>query len=329
MQLISVIVPVYNVAIYLSRIITALVEQTYPNIEIIMVDDGSKDDSYKICCGYAEKYNNIRVYHKENSGAASTRNYGLKKAKGVYVTFVDADDYISKDYVEFLYKIMIENKADISVCGFKKFFGNNIEICGDEREETKVFSPEQALEDLLYRRNLTNSPCLKLFKREFVENFMFPEGMLYEDLAVVYKWFGESKTIVYSPKVKYYYFQREGSSMHSKFNARKLDKLLIMREMENYIVKKYPHLRTALDSRMFISVLQLIREVPLTKEYSSCRKELKCILRQLRYKVFKDTNNTQMTRVLAVCGYLPYVLLREMENVADWGIMHLKIVQKY
>ena len=119
--LISVIIPVYNVADYIPRIMSALLQQTYPNIEIILVDDGSRDESYEICKNYSKKYNNVHAFHKENGGAASTRNYGIERSAGDYIMFVDADDYVTDDYVDFLYKLLVDNKADIAICGFKKF----------------------------------------------------------------------------------------------------------------------------------------------------------------------------------------------------------------
>ena len=329
--LISVVIPVYNVAPYVHRIMSVLLQQTYPNIEIILVDDDSTDESYRICENYSQRYNNVHAFHKENGGAASTRNYGIEQSVGEYITFVDADDYITKDYIEFLYKLLVDNKADVAICGFKKFFGDDIGIEEESKEKEILFkfTAQEALDDLLYRRHITNSPWAKLLKRTLVEDILFPEGMLYEDLAVVYKWLGESNTIVYSSAVKYYYFQRAGSSMHCEFNSKKLDKLVITKEMSDYIEEKYPCLKRASNSRQFISTLQLIREVPLTEKYGKVRIELKIVLKKVRKKVLLDKNNSYYTRLLAVISYAPYIILRGMGNFADWAVMYFKIVQKH
>lgn len=328
--LISVIIPVYNVADYIPRIMSALLQQTYPNIEIILVDDDSRDESYEICKNYSKKYNNVHAFHKENGGAASTRNYGIERSAGDYIMFVDADDYVTDDYVDFLYKLLVDNKADIAICGFKKFFGDDVDTKeGKEKEVLLKFTAKEALEDLLYRRHLTNSPWAKLLKKNLVKDILFPEGMLYEDLAVVYKWLGKSNAIVYSSKVKYYYFQRVGSSMHCEFNRKKLDKLIIAKEMSKYIEEKYPSLEQAANSRLFISILQLIREVPLTESYDSIRVELKAILKKVRKKILIDNNNSYYTRVLAMISFSPYIILKGLGNLADWAVMRFKIVQKH
>lgn len=328
--LISVIIPVFNVEEYIPRLMSVLLRQTYPNIEIILVDDDSRDKSYEICKNYSQKYNNVYAFHKENGGAASTRNYGIKRSSGDYIMFIDADDYVTEDYIDFLYKLLVNNKADIAICGFKKFFEDDVDTKeGKEEEVIFKFTAKEALEDLLYRRHLTNSPWAKLLKKNLVKDILFPEGMLYEDLAVVYKWLGKSNVIVYSSKVKYYYFQRLGSSMHCEFNCKKLDKLIIAKEMSKYIEEKYPSLEQASNSRLFISILQLIREVPLTKKYDSIRAELKAMLKKVRKKVLIDNNNSYYTRILALISFSPYIILKGLGNLADWAVMRFKIVQKH
>ncbi len=328
-DLISVIVPVYNVAQYLPRMMNKLTKQTYSNIEIILVDDGSADDSYNICKQYAKMFKYIFTYHKANGGAASARNYGFLKSQGKYITFVDADDWVSEDYIEYLYNLLHQNLVDISVCGYKKVYTiENINKDISEKD-IKNLTSEEALEDLLYRRHLTNSPCLKLIKREIFQNAMFPEGMLYEDLAVVYRWFDLSNGVVYSPSVKYYYFQREGSSMHSAFNEKKWDRILISKKILEFIEEKYPSLIKAAESRMLISILQMIRELPMSRQYKEHRSELKYYLRKLRSRVLLDQKVSITTKVLALSAYLPYAVLKWMGLMSGWFIMHFRIVQKY
>lgn len=327
-DLISVIIPIYNAEKYISKMMKALSKQTYSNIEIILVDDGSKDSSFQICEKYASELSRVQAFRKENGGAASARNYGFRKSKGKYITFVDADDWITEDYIEFLYDLMVDNEADISICGYKKCFQYPV-IFENKHNPVRIFTAEEALENLLYRRNLTNSPCLKLLKREMFEEFMFPEGMLYEDLAVVYQWLGASRRIVYSPDVKYYYFQRQGSSMHSSFNRKKWDLIRISEIIRKYICQKYPMLEAGANSRLFISSLQMVREVPLGKKYKPYRIKLRKNIRWLRLEIFLDKRTDKKTKVLAIASYLPYPVLKFMGMFSAKMVMKLKIIQRY
>ena len=119
--LISVIVPVYNVKQYLRRCVDSILKQTYENIEIVLIDDGSTDESGAICDRYAQKDVRVKVIHKENGGLSDARNKGMQEARGEYFAFVDSDDYIAKDYIAYLFELIVENKAQISLCGYLKF----------------------------------------------------------------------------------------------------------------------------------------------------------------------------------------------------------------
>ena len=328
-ELISVIVPIYNVENYIPRIMDRLLKQTYPEIEIILIDDGSRDKSYNVCKEYEKKYCNVYAFTKHNGGAASARNFGVYQSKGAFISFVDADDEISEDYIQFLFDLLIKYNADLSICGFKKFFGQTEIKTDNSTEGIVVLSPEKALEDLLYRRHITNSPWAKLLRKEIFLKAPFPEGLLYEDLAVVYQWIGASKKIVYSPNIKYYYLQREGSSMHSEFSIRKWDRIKITLEMMEYIKTKYPSLTLAADSRMMITSLQMIQELPFESEYDNYKMKLKHYIRETRRKVILDNKNSIKTRVLALSTFLPYRILKYMGMLSKYFIMKFKIVQRY
>ena len=123
-DLISVIVPVYNVELYLQQCIDSILNQTYSNLEIILIDDGSTDNSSIICDINLEKDHRIKVIHKQNGGLSNARNVGVKNAQGKFVAFIDSDDYISEDYIEVLYRLICKYNADISVCRFRYVFGN-------------------------------------------------------------------------------------------------------------------------------------------------------------------------------------------------------------
>lgn len=149
-SLISVIVPVYNVEKYLHQCIDSLLQQTYPNTEIILVDDGSKDNSGKICDEYAERYNNVIVVHKENAGLGMARNTGLEYITGKYVAFVDSDDWLSKDFLEVLHNNFISNNVDFCKSGFQQVKNNGI-IVSVTQYKNELFEGDRAKKELLPR----------------------------------------------------------------------------------------------------------------------------------------------------------------------------------
>lgn len=136
---ISIIVPIYNVEKFLPRCVESLVNQTYGNIEILLIDDGTKDNSAIMCDEYAKKYNNVKAFHKKNGGLSDARNYGIEKATGKYIAFVDSDDFVNKDYCKILYNNLIKNDADISICDFQ-IFTDTSRIDENKEEITNVYT---------------------------------------------------------------------------------------------------------------------------------------------------------------------------------------------
>ena len=212
-KLVSVIVPVYKVEQYLDRCLKSLVDQSYSNIEIILVDDGSPDKCYQICEKWAQRDNRIKVIHKANGGLSDARNKGLELAKGEYVCFVDSDDYVAKKYIEILYNLMRNNHTDMSAVSLKEVFSMEQEIDENEAYEkiTTVFEGKEAIKQLFFNDTFANYAWNKMYKRELFENIRFPVGRKMEDLGTTYKLLLNAKRIAYSTQVLYYYYQREDS----------------------------------------------------------------------------------------------------------------------
>lgn len=223
-DLISIIIPVYNVEKYLKKCINSIIRQSYNNIEIILIDDGSTDNSGKICDEYALKDNRINVIHKENGGLSSARNVGIEKAHGKYITFIDSDDWIDEEMILTLLKIIKNEKSQIAVCNYFLAYNENIQI-QKENIKTVNLSNIEALKKLYNEKLCTvmTIACCKLFKRELFENIRFPEEKLHEDEFTTYKLLYKAEKISYSNKKLYYYRQREGSIINSVFNKKKLD----------------------------------------------------------------------------------------------------------
>ncbi len=222
--LISVIVPVYNVEKYLDRCLKSIAEQTYKNLEIILVNDGSPDNSGKICDEWAKKDPRIKVFHKDNGGAGDTRNYGVEKATGEYIAFVDSDDVIADNYFEFLYDNLVKYDADISCCDFFEFRENESPEFKSAEISERVISGYDACKKMLESEVtiVLVSPCCKICKSEIIKSNPFPTGHACEDEATSCKYYYYSKKVVMSNAKLYAYYQHPSSVMHgNKENLKK------------------------------------------------------------------------------------------------------------
>lgn len=215
---ISIIVPVYNVEKFLPICLDSIINQSYSNLEIIVVDDGAKDSSGAICDEYTKKDNRIVVLHKQNGGLSDARNYGMQFMTGDYIAFIDSDDYVHPDYISTLHKNLVLNDADISICNFKKVEEGEEPHIVENTDEVYVYNTSDSLKQLLcgkYSIQFTIA-CGKLFKRYIFDDIRFPKGKHYEDSATDHLWYAKAKKTVYCNRALYYYLQREGSIKSSE-----------------------------------------------------------------------------------------------------------------
>ena len=237
---ISIIVPVYNVEKYLEKCIDSILNQTFKEFELILVNDGSKDSSGTICDKYTEKDSRIKVVHKKNGGLSSARNAGLSIAKGKYIGFIDSDDYINKDMYSLLYENIISTNSDIAICGFKKVYSYNDES-EDILTDTKicVLNNIEAL-NMMYSENGVDFVVAwnKLYKRNLFDDLEFKDGKLHEDEFICHQILYKSKQVVYNRTQLYYYLQRSSSIINSDFNAKKLDAIYAFNERKDFFKNK-------------------------------------------------------------------------------------------
>lgn len=301
--LITVIVPVYNVEKYLKKCIDSIINQTYPNLEIILVDDGATDNSGAICDMYAAQDNRIVVLHKENGGLSDARNAALDIAKGEYITLVDSDDSVTTDYVEYMHRLLIQNEADISACELKKVYADTdeLDVC---QEKVEQFSGVDALEHLLYQRKVAPCAVCKLYKREVFDGIRYPKGMHYEDLATIYKVLHKCDKIVLGKEQKYYYYQRTNSIMNDTFNPKKMHRIYVANDLKEYVDKYYPQLRAATSARCFLAGLQVFREIPANKKYKQYRDEAWKQIVTYRGGVVRNKKAKIATRIMALSSYM-------------------------
>lgn len=302
--LVSVIVPVYNVEQYIEECINSLIRQTHANVEIILIDDGSTDNSKDICDFYQNEDNRIKVVHQRNAGQAAARNHGIAIAKGEYLLFVDSDDYVSEQYIKNLLEIAIVYKADVVTCYEQKFWNSkakNIEKI--KNRNISVYTASEALELLCYQKEFSQGPCGKLIKNTIMTNIRFPLNVGYEDMAVVYKMFDCANLIVRVPEYLYFYRQRANSTMHQKYTKKKLDRLIVTKEMQTFIMSKYSENENAMNARFLLSNMQVLMELPFNRKYLSIRKEVAYNLRTVRRSVIKDKKAKVYIRLMAVMSY--------------------------
>ena len=290
-DLISVIIPVYNVEQYLSRCIDSVINQTYKNLEIILIDDGSTDNSGKICDEYATKDKRIKVIHKQNWGVASARNIGLDIAKGEYIGFVDSDDYIEPDMYEILYSLLIKNKVKVSCCDYFIF---------NKKEKKYVPSLDNTINGVLsfnetLNTNTGHSGCNvnKLYSKNLIENIRFNETLIFgEDYVFMIDIFMKAKKIAFCKDVKYYYYYNTNSVTKRKIFKKEYLKYiefyykLINYCKENNLKIGYKKFKTKLIGYWFISFLTWIaREKPI-KNKESLKFLLHCIKQDIFYLLF-------------------------------------------
>ena len=207
--MVSVIVPVYNTEKYLRQCVDSILEQTYGDLEIFLIDDGSPDQSGDICDEYGKKDTRIRVFHTDNHGISAARNLGLREARGEYIAFVDSDDWLDADMYEILLKRLEETGADLVTCGFWREWPAYTEPM---RLTDAVYEGEGPLEALIDQK-ITNHAWNKLYRRQLFENISYPEGRTYEDIAIMHRLMSAVHITAAEAQPKYHYRKREDSIM--------------------------------------------------------------------------------------------------------------------
>ncbi len=242
MTLISVIVPVYKVESYLDRCVQSIVDQTYTNLEIILVDDGSPDNCGAMCDAWAEKDSRIRVIHKENGGLSDARNAGMAIATGTYMGFVDSDDYISENMYQLLYNRMLADRSDIAACGVEMVFEDGTPSRSLTRSGQCVLNREEAIKASICESWLKQPVWYKLYKTELIRNIPFPVGKYHEDVFWSYQAVAKAQKVSVFDIPCYFYTQRSGSIMSESFSLRRLDVIEAKQQRHSDLQKICPAL---------------------------------------------------------------------------------------
>lgn len=238
---ISIIVPVYNVEAYLERCVESILKQTYTNLEILLVNDGSTDKSGELCDKLALRDHRIRVIHKENGGLSDARNRGIDEASSNLIGFIDSDDYIDEDMYETLYRQMVASKADLSMCGHYDVY-HQIPEKQVAKIKTWELMPEEAIKMVMEAKILSVTAVNKLYKKALFEQLRFRIGKIAEDAFIMVDLIHQCSKIVATNEKKYYYVHRENSITTQKFSLKFLNVIEAYEQNAKIISENYPDL---------------------------------------------------------------------------------------
>lgn len=282
--LISIIVPIYNVEKYLEECVLSIINQTWENKQIILVDDGSTDNSGKICDRLQTEYPYLQVIHKKNGGLASARNAGLDIAIGEYVGFVDSDDYVEYDMYEKMYQSMIQTNSQVACCSRYRCIdtanGREIRLLEDDKriQQFTVMTTEEAIRSLMLNNGITYSACDKLFQADLFSQVRFPkENLPSEDIPCIYSILTKCKQIVHIGEEKYYYRFVSNSISKSPFQRKKISTVRYMEEVVEDVCARYP----AVKDEALYALIQSTNSSYSSLVKSGKRKELKDIEKEL------------------------------------------------
>lgn len=317
--LISIIVPVYKVEKYLKRCVNSILNQTYHNVEVILVDDGSPDKCGAICDEYKELDNRVKVIHKKNGGLSDARNVAIPLAKGEYISFIDSDDWVSLYYVEHLYKAVSMCQTDLGISWFENVIeGKSLQSEPEKGlSQYKCLTTEECLKKLLYQDGIETSAWGKLYKTELIKDLMYPVGKLYEDIPVTYETVKRSKKIAVIGNVDYYYFQRADSIQNVTFNSKKMDGIEHCHNMMEAVKMDFPKLQNAAECRYFSTVCNILFQIK-DKKHETMRQALWNEVIKYRKDVLFNTEARKKARIAAAISYMGYDVLNFVYRKTQW-----------
>ena len=302
---VSIIVPVYNIEQYLDECIRSLVQQTYQNIEIILVDDGSTDASSDICDSYAKKYKDVKVRHQKNKGVSSARNAGIKAAKGEWIIFADGDDEMSSDAVDTLVNTAIKTEADCVSGNFVSYSDSHaVSVVSTSPEKIVLVDREEALKNLLYQRQIANAPFAKLYKADCIRKVRFSESITAaEDLQFNYFALKNVQKVAIIDTIVYLYRRREGSAINASFTRKRMSGLEATESIMQD-VKQNNRLMLAAKNRFFMEAVFIGIQILFSSVYKKEYKRCKAIIKRYCIDVARDRESPLAYRLIAVVAII-------------------------
>lgn len=312
--MISVIVPVYNVEKYLGECICSILKQTFTDFELILIDDGSLDSSGKICDQYAKSDKRIRVIHKKNGGLSDARNAGTIISHGHYITYIDSDDYVSKYYLETLYRLTQKYKTQISVTGIKRFLDGERPSIRSHKYIERKYTGREALKKVLYQSKMDTSACSLLIEADIAKRYLFPVGKYHEDDFTTYKYYAAADSVSVTTIPQYFYRQRKQSIMYS-YGKSSEDEILATDNLLAECETNWPELVSAAFSKMFSNYYQVLLSDPYLMENNpDIYNKIVRFLTEYRFKMLKDSSARMKNRIAAftlLFGVQPIIALKK------------------
>lgn len=310
--LVSIIVPIYNVKSFLEDSVSSIIRQTYTNLDIVLIDDGSTDGSGLIADRLSANDCRIRVFHQPNRGLSAARNAGILKAKGRLLTFLDSDDAYGPQCIEHLCYAMKFTGSDISICNIRTFTGEGhvpnycLQVNNDSEYQSHIstFEPLDAITDVLYMRTLPIGASGKLYRRSLFDTIRYPVGKLYEDIGTTVRLFDKAHGICFIDYRDFLYRFREGSIQHSTFSIQQMDLIYNIQSFRKLLELKYPSALPAFRSKLLSAAFNIMMKIPThDKRYQSESLYLWKLILANRKSVLLDCNARTLARVAAVLSY--------------------------
>ncbi|WP_034537011.1 glycosyltransferase family 2 protein [Carnobacterium inhibens] len=319
-MLLSVIMPVYNVEKTLSRAIESILNQSFSNLELILVNDGSTDKSSEICEEYALKDKRISIINKINGGLSSARNEGLKNTKGDFVTFIDSDDYLDLNTYQLFYEKLLKEKIDLYIFNVCRIRNNKEEIL--DSIEKKVEGSEEIIKSFFMYKGIDFYAWNKIYKKELFDGLIYPENTLYEDIVTSYRVVQRAQKAYVTDKVGYYYIDNPESIVNSQFNPKQYDNVSQREILLNNILKDYPNLSLYALDKLLDGFLSTGYKIGSSIKNETTSKYLKLIRKDI-------AENKKLMKKNPLSSKAKLIALKLLEvNINVYTFLYRKVLKK-
>lgn len=308
---ISIIVPCYNVEQYLPKCIDSILNQTYQNFEVWLVDDGSPDRCGEICDEYAKKDARIKVIHKKNGGLADARNVALDVITGEYVVCVDSDDYISPTHIEGLYHLIEKYGADVSVNTFCPFYEGASPNLSPKSAKDWVLDGLHATEMMFYQEHFDTTAWGKMYKASLFDGIRYPKGLLFEDLPTTYRLLLKANKVVFNDEQSYFYLLRSNSIEGAAFSPHKLDSGLRLMAMMDKDRDKLQPIIKSYNCRIVSFVFHLLLQMP---DGYAHRNDFERRIKTIRLSVLMDNRARKKARLACLLSFIGFGVVQKIFN---------------
>ncbi|KAF0493153.1 glycosyltransferase [Pediococcus acidilactici] len=325
-ELVSIIVTAYNAQEYVKRCVRAIKKQTYTNYEAIFINDGSNDSTLKVLENEVHNDKRFEVYSQKNSGISSARNLGIEKARGKYIVFVDIDDYVFDDYVEYLYKLIKKYNVKISTCTHQSINpGGKIKVIKEPKDyviSTKDYFMRLGNNELPFQLGV--APWGRMYDKKLFDNIKYPIGKKFEDSATTYKLYLEAGNTAIGESIKYLYFRNENSIVQKAFSKERLQFLEAEKEMTEELAKKFPDISISMERRYRYALMNTLAHIVIAPNAN----DFKNIQIEIKKQMMRNFNKELFDRKNSKKDILGLISLRMGLPVYSLAFRVFKIVQK-